>query len=114
VRHHDSRPRTRPLRILRLALADYLHDEMTTYAAALAYRVLFSLFPFLVFLTSLLGFFGAPQLFEWMRDQAAYVLPAQAMDLVNIVLSELRRTNAALARETGEKIEEAATGPETK
>jgi membrane protein len=88
--------RIRPLRVVRLALRDFFADEMTTYAAALAYRVLFSLFPFLIFLTSLLGFFGAPQLFEWMRDQAAYVLPPQGMDLVNTVLGELRQTQGGL------------------
>jgi membrane protein len=97
VRHVQTEDRrTRPLRILRLAFADFFGDEMTTYAAALAYRVLFSLFPFLIFLTSLLGFFGAPQLFDWMREQAAYVLPAQAMDLVNTVLAELRRTEGGI------------------
>jgi membrane protein len=92
-----SRDRSvRALRVARLAAADFFGDGMTTYAAALAYRVLFSLFPFLIFLTSLLGFFGAPQLFDWMREQAAYVLPAQAMELVNTVLGELRQTQGGI------------------
>jgi membrane protein len=78
------------LRVAKLAIADFFNDDMPTYAAALAYRVLFSLFPFLVFLTTLLGFLGLPQLFDWLREQAAYVLPAQAMELVNTVLAELQ------------------------
>jgi membrane protein len=86
----------RPLRVIHLALADFFGDDMSTYAAALAYRVLFSLFPFLIFLTSLLGLLGAPQLFEWMRTQAAYVLPPQGMDLVNSVLGELQQTKRGL------------------
>ena len=44
---------------------------MPTYAAALAYRVLFSLFPFLIFLTTLLGFLGLPEFFSWIPEQAA-------------------------------------------
>jgi len=52
--------------------------------------VLFSLFPFLIFLTTLLGFLGVPQLFDWMREQAAYVLPSQGLELVNTVLKELQ------------------------
>lgn len=84
------------LRIARLALADFFADDMPTYAAALAYRVLFSLFPFLIFLSTLLGFLGVPQLFDWLRGQAAYVLPAQAMDLVNTVLSELQTPQGGL------------------
>ncbi len=69
---------------------------MPTYAAALAYRVLFSLFPFLIFLTALLGFFRMPQLFDWLREQAAYVLPAEAMQLVDTVLSELQTPQGGL------------------
>src|SRR3954452_11013529 len=86
----------RVLHVAKLALIEFFRDDMTTYAAALAYRVLFSLFPFLVFLTTLLGVLGAPQLFEWMREQAAYVLPAEGMQLVNTVLAELQRSQGGL------------------
>ena len=86
----------RALRVAKLAFTDFFADEMTTYAAALAYRVLFSLFPFLIFLTSLLGLLGAPQLFDWMREQAAYVLPAQGMELVTTVLAELEQTEGGV------------------
>lgn len=84
------------MRVARLALADFMADDMPTYSAALAYRVLMSLFPFLIFLTTLLGFLGVPQLFEWLREQAAYVLPAEAMRLVNTVLSELQTPQGGL------------------
>ena len=83
-------------RLLKLALAEFSADDMTTYAAALAYRLIFSIFPFLIFLTALLGFLGAPQFFDWMRDQAAYLLPQQAMDAVNRVLSELQTPQGGL------------------
>jgi membrane protein len=88
--------RVRPMRVARLALADFMADDMPTYAAALAYRVLMSLFPFLIFLTTLLGFFGVPQFFDWLREQASYVLPAEAMQLVNTVLSELQTPQGGL------------------
>lgn len=86
----------RAWRITRLAVSDFFAHDMPTYAAALAYRVLFSLFPFLVFLTTLLGFLGVPELFEWMREQAAYVLPAQAIELVNSVVTELQTPQGGL------------------
>jgi membrane protein len=69
---------------------------MTTYAAALAYRLLFSIFPFLIFLTALLGFLGAPRFFDWMREQAAYLLPPQAMQAVENVLAELQTPQGGL------------------
>ena len=84
------------LRAGKRAVAAFFADDMPTYAAALAYRVLFSMFPFLIFLTTLLGFFGIPEFFEWMRGQAAYVLPDQAMKLVNTVLDELQKQQRGL------------------
>jgi membrane protein len=91
-----SKRSTGALRVAKLAIADFLADDMPTYAAALSYRVLFSIFPFLVFLTTLLGFVGLPQLFDWLREQAGYMLPAQAMELVNTVLSELQTPQGGL------------------
>jgi membrane protein len=89
--------RVRPVwHITKLAISDFLADDMPTHAAALAYRVLFSLFPFLIFLTTLLGFLGMPELFDWMREQAAYVLPPAAMDLVNTVVTELETPQGGL------------------
>lgn len=83
-------------RVAKLAAADFVADDMPTYSAALAYRVLFSLFPFLIFLTTLLGFLGLPEFFDWMREQASYVLPAQAMETVNSVLKELQAPRGGL------------------
>ena len=91
-----SAPGSRALRVAWLALKKFMSDDMPTYSAALAYRLLFSLFPFLVFLTTLVGFLGVPQFFEWMREQAAYVLPAQAMEQVNAVLGELEAPQTGL------------------
>ena len=78
------------------ALVKFFDDDMPTHASALAYRLLFSIFPFLIFLTTLLGFLGLPQFFNWMREQASYLLPAQAMDQVNAVLGELQAPQGGL------------------
>ncbi len=82
--------------VLRLAAEKFIADDMSTYAAALAYRLLLALFPFLIFLTTLLGFLGIPELFDWMQTQAAYMVPRSAMDDVNHVLSEIQRPNGGL------------------
>jgi membrane protein len=84
------------IRTARLAAGDFSRHDMSTYAAALAYRLLFSLFPFLVFLTTVLGFLRMPELFDWLREQAAYLLPEQAMDLVNTVVTELQTPQGGL------------------
>lgn len=84
------------LQVVKEAFANFMAHDMPTYAAALAYRLLFSLFPFLIFLTTLLGFLGMPDMFEWMRTQAAYVLPEEAMNLVNTVITELETPRGGL------------------
>ena len=43
---------------------------MATYAAALAYRGLFGLFPFLLILAMLVGAIGFPELFDRAADNA--------------------------------------------
>lgn len=66
-----------------------LHD-MSVYAAALAYHVLFSLFPFVIFLIALTSFVDMPAFFIWLRQQASLFLPQPAMTHVDAVISELQ------------------------
>ncbi len=68
--------------LLKRSLSDFGKDDMPTYAAALAYHVLFSLFPFVICLVALLGFLNIPEFFDWLRHQAEVILPAQAMGQV--------------------------------
>ena len=83
-------------RTLRLTTAKFFADDMPTYAAALAYRTLFALIPFLVFLIALLGFLDVPELFDWMRAQAAYMLPPIAVDQVNGILAEVQQPRGGI------------------
>ncbi|HZP87596.1 MAG TPA: YihY/virulence factor BrkB family protein [Burkholderiales bacterium] len=85
-----------PLQVLKEATKEFIDDGMTTYAAALAYRVLFSLFPFLIFLIALLGLLHVPQLFDWLRQQAALLVPGEAMDQVNAVIDGLQTPRGGL------------------
>lgn len=85
-----------PVGLVKESVSDFLADDMTTYASALAYQVLFSLFPFIVFLVALLGFLDLPTFFDWLRQQAETILPAQAMDQVNHVITELKQPQGGL------------------
>lgn len=51
-------------RVLVRTVKEFLDDEMSTYASALAYQMLFSLFPFLLFLIALIGFLHLPDFFS--------------------------------------------------
>lgn len=83
-------------RVLKLSFVKFFADDMPTYGAALALRALLALFPFLIFMAALLGFIGAPGLFDWMRQQAAYVVPAQGMQAVDSVLEDLQTPRGGL------------------
>ncbi len=68
----------------------FLRDDMTTYAAALAYHVLLALFPFAIFLLTLLGALGLPGFFDWLLQQAQTALPQDAYRRVEQVVGTIR------------------------
>jgi membrane protein len=69
-------------------------DHLSAFAGNLTYKGLFALFPLLVFLLSLLGLFGAPQLFDSLLEQASSVLPQDAVNLIEEQLVGITETNA--------------------
>ncbi|WP_263260824.1 YihY/virulence factor BrkB family protein [Pseudomonas sp. RIT-PI-S] len=83
-------------KVLVRTVQEFSNDEMSTYASALAYQMLFSLFPFLLFLISLIGFFHLPDFFSWLREQAGMVLPPKALDSVNPVIDQLQQSKGGL------------------
>ncbi|MBA1200743.1 YihY/virulence factor BrkB family protein [Pseudomonas capeferrum] len=83
-------------RVLVRTVNEFINDDMSTYASALAYQMLFSLFPFLLFLIALIGFLHLPDFFSWLRLQSELVLPPQALDLVNPVIDQLQQSKGGL------------------
>src|SRR3954449_12076917 len=76
------------------AIKRFGEDDMLTYAAAMAYLVLFSLYPFLIFLSALLGILQIPGFFEQLVAQAQTVLPGQAMGILEEVVGQIRETKS--------------------
>jgi membrane protein len=84
------------MEVTKKSVKEFFDDDMTTYAAALAYQVLFSIFPFIIFLVALLGFLHMPEFFDWLRQQAQVFIPAQAMEQVNQVIDQLQQPQSGL------------------
>jgi membrane protein len=61
-------------------------DEAIPLAGNIAFRTLFSLFPFLIFLTALAGFFGSEQL---AADVVSYLLGVAPEQLVRPLAPEI-------------------------
>lgn len=86
--------RLRGLTVKELAkrsINEFSNDSMSTYAAALAFTVLFALFPFLIFLIALLGFLQLSAFFDWLINQARLVVPQQAMGQIEEVIRQIQQ-----------------------
>src|SRR5215217_7401514 len=60
----------------------FKHDNMSSHAAALAYRALFALVPFLALLVALAWFLGIGDSFtQWLSDQTSSALLGQTQRL---------------------------------
>ena len=83
-------------RVMMRTVTEFVDDEMSTYASALAYQMLFSLFPFILFLIALIGFLHLPDFFSWLRLQSELVLSPQALEQVNPVIDQLQQSKGGL------------------
>ena len=79
-----------PFEVIKRAGKDFLDDDMLTYAAALSYRILLALFPFIIFLLTLLGALGLADFFDWLLAQGRLALPPDAFRIVEQVIGEIR------------------------
>ncbi|MGI8484079.1 MAG: YihY/virulence factor BrkB family protein [Thermomicrobiales bacterium] len=79
-----------PFELVKRSVKGFMKNNMTTYAAALAYSALFALFPFLIFLIALLGFLQIPGFFTWLLDQAQRALPGEAYTLISNVVGQIQ------------------------
>ncbi|KHL69929.1 MULTISPECIES: YihY/virulence factor BrkB family protein [Pseudomonas] len=82
--------------LMKRSFREFGEDEMETYAAALAFRGLFSLFPFLLFLVAVVGYLDLQAFYDWLRSQAALLLPPQAMEQVDAVIVQFERQKSGL------------------
>lgn len=72
------------------AVKDFQDNDMSTYAAALTYRFLLALFPFVIFLLTLLEALNLERFFTWLLEQAQTALAADAYSQVETIISQIR------------------------
>lgn len=82
--------------VVRNTYNDFDRHNCMTYAAALAFFFLLSLFPLLIFLASWLAFVPVPNLFNQILEIMAKLVPADAMGLVRGVLKDVLNSNSEL------------------
>lgn len=79
-----------PWDVVTLAARKFLNHDMVTYAAALSFHLLLALFPFVIFLLTLLGGLGLSEFFDRILRQARMALPPDGYLLLEQVMSEIR------------------------
>ncbi|HKQ29876.1 MAG TPA: YihY/virulence factor BrkB family protein [Burkholderiales bacterium] len=68
--------------LARRVIREMGEDEVSGYAAQLAYYFLFALFPFFIFLTALLGFIPIPDLLDRIMEVLIDFIPVGAAEIV--------------------------------
>ena len=64
------------------SIREFLADDMPTYAAGLAYQILFALLPFVIFLLALLSFLEIPRFFDFTLLLSAMLILAAGLMLL--------------------------------
>ena len=79
-----------PWDVVKQAVKSFFDDDMVTYAAALSYHLTLALFPFIIFMLTLLGALGLSEFFDRLLTQAQAALPPDAYELLARVIGEIR------------------------
>ena len=92
-----TRRRLGTVELLKRTFKEVGEDHLAAFAGNLTYKALFALFPFAVFLLSLLGLFGSEDFLNSLLDQARAVLPSSAVTFLDDQVLSLASSQAETA-----------------
>ena len=87
--------------VLKRSVKEFSDDDMLVYAAALAYQIFFSLFPFIIFILAVLGILNVQSFFDWLVSQAKTVMPSQSASLISSIIGQVKGSSAGSALSIG-------------
>lgn len=85
-----------PVSVAHEAIRRFSRHDMPTYAAALAFNVLFSIFPFVILLMALASFLDLNWLYDAQQPATPDLLPPHTMRLLVTALHQLRPPHGGL------------------
>ncbi len=80
---------------LKLTYKESQEDHLAAFAGNLTYKGLFAIFPFMVFLLSLLGIFQATELVDVLLSRASEAMPREAVDLIGGPIRQITQSKAS-------------------
>lgn len=78
-----------PVGVGKQAVKDFGDDDMNTHAAALTYRILLAVFPFLIFILTLLGALNMEDFFDSLLNEARNALSPELYTQFETILSQV-------------------------
>lgn len=79
-----------PVGVGKQAFKEFTEDDMSTHAAALTYRFLLAIFPFLIFILTLLGAFNMEEFFDSLLNEARGALSPELYTQFENVLNQVQ------------------------
>lgn len=79
-----------PFGVVKQAVKEFGEDDMNTHAAALTYRILLAIFPFLIFMLTLLSAFGMEDFFDALLDEARSAVSADLYSQIENILTQVQ------------------------
>lgn len=79
-----------PIGTVKQAGKEFTADDMNTHAAALTYRILLAVFPFLIFILTLLGALGMEDFFNKMLDEARRAFSADLYSQFETIINQVQ------------------------
>lgn len=78
-----------PVGVTKTSVKEFSDDDMSTHAAALTYRILVAIFPFLIFVLTLLGALDMQGFFDTMLREARVALSAEMYTQFENILTQV-------------------------
>src|SRR5690554_1881520 len=78
-----------PVGVTKQAVKEFMEDDMNTHAAALTYRILLAIFPFLIFILTLLSAFNMEEFFDALLAEARNALSPELYTQFENVLTQV-------------------------
>lgn len=78
-----------PIGVVKQAFKDFGEDDMNTHAAALTYRVLLAVFPFLIFVLTVVGALNMEEFFDAMLNEARQRLSPELYTQFETILTQV-------------------------
>ncbi|MCC5941504.1 MAG: YihY/virulence factor BrkB family protein [Balneolaceae bacterium] len=76
-------------KVFQATFKEFFDDDLDQYAAAVAFKMLFSVIPFLILFLAIISFLNLQELYEIMQGQAEAIVPGEATDLVSQIIGEM-------------------------